>query len=83
VQAAIHRNTRVFGDDVEVFRPERWLIEDREQLRVMEAAHMGFSRGRRNCLGQNIALLQMKKLIPALLMKFKVSLNISHTLSRT
>jgi cytochrome P450 len=70
----------VFGDDVEVFRPERWLIEDREQLRVMEAAHMGFSRGRRNCLGQNIALLQIKKLIPTLLMKFKVSLNISHTL---
>ncbi|RYP19499.1 hypothetical protein DL765_003339 [Monosporascus sp. GIB2] len=37
----------------------------------MEAAHMGFSRGRRNFLGQNIAVMQMKKVIPALIMKFK------------
>ncbi|KAI0445644.1 cytochrome P450 [Xylaria telfairii] len=71
--AAVHLNKRVFGDDVDVFRPERWLIEDREQLRLMEAAHMGFSRGRRNCLGQNIAVLSMKKVVPALIMKFKFS----------
>lgn len=71
--AAVHRNTKVFGDDVEVFRPERWLTSDGEHLRRMEAAHMGFSRGRRNCLGQNIAVLQMKKVIPALIMKFNVS----------
>lgn len=40
----------------------------------MEAAHMGFSRGRRSCLGQNIAMLQMKKVIPAILMRFKLNL---------
>ncbi|KAI8955740.1 cytochrome P450 [Xylaria longipes] len=72
--AAVHLNKGVFGDDVDVFRPERWLIEDREQLRLMEAAHMGFSRGRRNCLGQNIAVLSMKKVIPALIMKFNLNL---------
>ncbi|KAI1745229.1 cytochrome P450 [Xylaria scruposa] len=72
--AAIHLNKGVFGDDVDEFRPERWLIEDREQLRLMEAAHMGFSRGRRNCLGQNIAVLSMKKVVPALIMKFKFDL---------
>ncbi|KAJ8119415.1 hypothetical protein ONZ43_g3626 [Nemania bipapillata] len=70
--AAVHLSKGVFGDDVHVFRPERWLIEDREQLRRMEAAHMGFSRGRRNCIGQNIAMLSMKKVIPAIIMKFKV-----------
>ncbi|KAI0485829.1 cytochrome P450 [Xylaria cf. heliscus] len=72
--AAVHLNKGVFGDDVDVFRPERWLIEDRERLRLMEATHMGFSRGRRNCLGQNIAVLSMKKVIPALIMKFKLTL---------
>ncbi|KAI1128035.1 cytochrome P450 [Nemania abortiva] len=71
--AAVHLTKRVFGEDVHTFHPERWLIEDREQLRLMEAAHMGFSRGRRNCIGQNIAMLSMKKVIPALIMKFKVS----------
>ncbi|KAI0107028.1 cytochrome P450 [Nemania sp. FL0031] len=72
--AAVHLTKRVFGEDVHTFRPERWLIEDRERLRMMEAAHMGFSRGRRNCIGQNIAMLSMKKVIPALIMKFKFSL---------
>ncbi|KAI3341627.1 cytochrome P450 [Ustulina deusta] len=72
--AAMHLNKDVFGEDVDVFRPERWLINDREHLRVMEAAHMGFSRGRRNCIGQNIAVMSMKKVIPALIMKLKLSL---------
>lgn len=72
---AVHHNSKVFGEDAHIYRPERWLTSDREQLRQMEAAHMGFSRGRRNCMGQNIAVLQMKKVIPALLMKFKVGLS--------
>lgn len=71
--SAVHQRVDVFGEDVNTFRPERWLISDREQLRCMEATHMGFSRGRRVCLGQNIAVLQMKKSLSALLMKFKVS----------
>jgi cytochrome P450 len=71
--AAIHHNAKVFGEDHDVFRPERWLTNDAEHLRQMEAAHMGFSRGRKNCLGQNIAVMQMKKVLPALIMKFKVS----------
>ncbi|KAI0407031.1 cytochrome P450 [Xylaria palmicola] len=72
--ATVHLNKRVFGDDADVFRPERWLTDDREKLRLMEAAHIGFSRGRRSCLGQHIAVLSMKKVVPALLMKFKFSL---------
>ncbi|KAI1821714.1 cytochrome P450 [Xylaria intraflava] len=71
--SAVHLNS-IFGSDVEAFRPERWLIDDRERVRLMEAAHMGFSRGRRNCLGQNIAVLSMKKVVPALIMKFKLCL---------
>jgi len=71
--SVIHRNEAVFGEDVKTFRPERWLEAGPEKLRTMEAAHMGFSRGKRACLGQHIALLQMKKLIPALVMKMNVS----------
>lgn len=28
----IHRNKKVFGEDVDVFRPERWLEADEENL---------------------------------------------------
>ncbi|KAI1341691.1 cytochrome P450 [Xylariaceae sp. FL0016] len=72
--SAIHENVEVYGEDADVFRPERWLTPDKDRLRLMEASHMGFSRGRRACLGQHIAVMQMKKVIPALLMKYKLTL---------
>ncbi|KAI2610584.1 cytochrome P450 [Hypoxylon sp. NC1633] len=72
--SAVHQRVDIFGEDADAFRPERWLTSDREQLRRMEAAHMGFSRGRRSCLGQHIAILQMKKVLPAILMKVQLSL---------
>ena len=71
---AIHLNSAAFGSDAAVFRPERWIGASGEKLREMEAAHLGFSRGRRVCLGQNIAVLQMKKIVAAVVGKFDVSL---------
>jgi cytochrome P450 len=40
----------------------------------MEASFLGFSRGKRVCLGQHIAMLQLKKVIPTLALKFNISL---------
>lgn len=71
--SALHMNAEFFGDDVDLFRPERWLEAGQEDLRRMEAAHMGFSKGRRVCIGQHIAVMQMKKVIPTLVANFKVS----------
>ena len=71
--SAVHFNPKAFGDDAEVFRPERWLETDAQTLRAMEAAHLGFSRGRRVCLGQHIAVMQMKKVVAAIFMTFQVS----------
>ncbi|KAJ3577662.1 hypothetical protein NPX13_g2907 [Xylaria arbuscula] len=71
--SVIHQNEKIYGEDTQVFRPERWLTPNREELRLMEATHMGFSRGRRVCLGQHIAMMQMKKVIAAVLTKYKLS----------
>ena len=71
--SAVHFNPSAFGEDAETFRPERWLEADDAELKAMEAAHLGFSRGRRVCLGQHIAVMQMKKVLSMLLMKFEVS----------
>lgn len=73
LQMALHLNPKAFGDDAEVFRPERWLEVSADRLRVMEACHLGFGRGRRVCLGQNLAVMEMKKVIPAVLLNFDVS----------
>lgn len=39
----INRNKEVFGDDVEEFRPERWLEADPERLKLMERTYMTVS----------------------------------------
>jgi cytochrome P450 len=70
---ALHRDQHVFGTDVESFRPERWLDTDMERVKKMEQTFMGFSRGRRVCLGQHVAVMQMKKVVPALIMSFDLN----------
>ena len=47
----IHRNKDVYGDDVEAFRPERWLKEDTGD---MHRFFFAFGAGARMCLGRNI-----------------------------
>lgn len=76
----IHRRREVFGNDVEAFRPERWLDDqekpsesEKARLREMSAAMLHFGAGSRTCLGKHIALLEMYKLVPSFLRRFEVS----------
>lgn len=32
----LHRDRKVFGDDAELYRPERWLEEDKERVKAMD-----------------------------------------------
>lgn len=77
----IHRNKDIFGEDVEVFRPERWLVDEskpreKEESRIKEMAGtmLQFGMGSRTCIGKNISLLEIYKLVPSLLRRFEVSL---------
>lgn len=55
----------IFGGDVEVFRPERWLEAGEEEVRRMAGAvDMVFSGGRNTCPGRLIALMEINKFIP-------------------
>ena len=70
----VHRDKTVYGDDASDFRPGRWLEADEHQRVVMERTMLSFGAGKRICLGRHIAELEMKKVIPRLLLEFDVSI---------
>lgn len=71
----VHRREEVFGDDVEEFRPERWLESegaDPKKVKEMRAAMFQFGAGSRTCIGKNISLMEIYKLVPSFLRRFEV-----------
>lgn len=67
-----HRNRQIWGPDAEEFRPERWTDRSEDELRDMNAVFMPFGLGSRTCIGKNVSLLEVSKLIPQILRKFDV-----------
>ncbi|KAL2839393.1 cytochrome P450 [Aspergillus pseudoustus] len=68
-----NRNKTVFGDDADSYRPERWL-ENPTKVSAMERNFLSFGAGARTCIGKNISLMEMGKLIPALIRRFDFEL---------
>ncbi|KUI52982.1 Pisatin demethylase [Cytospora mali] len=68
-----NRHRPTFGEDAEVWNPDRWMVaKDLKQKR--EAAIMTFGAGRRVCLGRHIAMLELKKIVPALVLRYEFEL---------
>ena len=70
----LHRDARIFGEKPECWNPDRWLDADELTARKMEQELLSFGAGKRSCLGKNIAMLEIHKIIAALLMRYNVSL---------
>lgn len=63
-QFLIHRNKSVWGPDAHVFKPSRWL--DEEYMSHLPAgAWRAFERGPRNCIGQELAIVEAKVVLCA------------------
>jgi hypothetical protein len=58
---------QVWGADAAEFRPERWLEEGGAAQRVPPYSYMPFSRGPRNCIGAQFALLEAKTILAMML----------------
>jgi cytochrome P450 len=57
------RSKSIWGIDAEVFRPERWLEADHEQLRIMNTVvDLDFGFGKYQCLGKPIAMMELNKI---------------------
>ncbi|KAH6664149.1 putative P450 monooxygenase [Halenospora varia] len=69
---SLHYNKDIFGPDVKEFRPERWLIAESASL---EKSLFSFGAGSRTCVGKNISLLELNKVIPQMYRKFNFVLS--------
>ncbi|KAF7187602.1 Pisatin demethylase [Pseudocercospora fuligena] len=63
-------NAWVLHGDSDVFRPERWLEASKEELAAMSQNDFAFGAGNRTCLGKNVSLIEIGKLVPELLRRF-------------
>ncbi|KAL9006262.1 MAG: hypothetical protein Q9188_000984 [Gyalolechia gomerana] len=70
----VNRHRPTFGEDANAWRPERWLGQGAEHHKKLENSILTFGAGRRICLGKNIALLEMKKLVSALVLNYEFRL---------
>ncbi|OAL28580.1 hypothetical protein AYO22_02774 [Fonsecaea multimorphosa] len=67
----VHRDPTVYGDHPDEFRPERWLTGNVKEMK----RHMyQFGGGGHLCIGRNLALFEMNKILPQLLANFDLEL---------
>ena len=62
----------VWGAEPQVYRPDRWIVADDAERTKMERAFSGFGHGKRMCIGKHIAMIEMKKVLPELLLNYEV-----------
>ncbi|KAI0834132.1 cytochrome P450 [Hypoxylon sp. FL0890] len=70
----IMRAKKYWGEDADVFRPERWLEADEETLEMMTGViETLFGSGRYKCLGRAIAQMELNKVFVELLRRYDFS----------
>ncbi|KAI1859053.1 hypothetical protein JX265_010530 [Neoarthrinium moseri] len=73
------RNKEIFGDDDDVFRPERWLQVEGESARtykervgMMKEASFSWGGGNRVCIGKNMATVSIYKVIATIFRNYNL-----------
>jgi len=71
----IMRSRAVFGEDADIYRPERWLDEDADKVRAMTRSwELGFSTGKWRCLGKDIAYMEINKVVAEFVRRYDIVL---------
>lgn len=77
---AVSRNPKVWGDDVNVFRPERWenpteaTEADQRRRRLRDSGNVFFLSGPTMCTGRYVAQMEIYKLITQLFREFDIQI---------
>ncbi|KAE9372687.1 cytochrome P450 [Stipitochalara longipes BDJ] len=67
----MHHSKKIFGEDADAFRPERWLEAERDRLSEMTSTvDLVFHYGKTQCLGKLVALTELNKIFVELLRRF-------------
>jgi cytochrome P450 len=66
---SMHVSPQLWGPDAAEFKPERW--ERPETEKIAERAFLPFSTGRRNCIGKDFAMNEMKVLVAVLIRNYQ------------
>ncbi|KAK3717209.1 hypothetical protein LTR37_005918 [Vermiconidia calcicola] len=68
VHYAQHRSPEIWGDSAETFDPSRFLPENAAKLR--ENAWRPFEKGPRNCIGQDLSLIEARVILALVVRRF-------------
>ena len=64
-------NPKIWGEDVYSYRPERWLVDETQTNNPADRdAFMAFAKGPRNCIGQELAMLELKMVLAMTIRQF-------------
>ncbi|KAJ7086454.1 cytochrome P450 [Mycena belliarum] len=70
----IQRDPRYFSPDPDSFIPERWLAAEDDPLSTLnQDAFIPFSAGPANCIGRNLAMIEMRMVIAHVMRAFDLS----------
>ncbi|OKL60381.1 hypothetical protein UA08_04237 [Talaromyces atroroseus] len=75
----VQRSKAVYGDNAELYSPERWLVDDPDRLHVMYQTHsLIFGHGSTKCLGVSMAMMEISKVIFELVRNFDITIANPH-----
>lgn len=75
------RMESIWGKDCLEFKPERWISEQGRILHVPSFKFIAFNAGPRTCLGKEMAFVQMKIIVSAIIWNYHVQVVEGHPVS--
>ena len=73
ISQPLHRD-KIFWDQPDVFLPDRWLVGPEDPRYPVKGAWRPFEFGPRNCIGQELALIDMKIVMIIVLSLFDIEI---------
>lgn len=72
---ALHHDPQIWGDDVDLFKPERFAGGVAKASKNTSAAFLAFGFGPRTCVGLNFALVEAKIALAMILQRYAFTLS--------